>query len=101
MDLLYEKYPEGSFAHWLAMFDIHQKDWSDESIKDHAGMYNHIEGKEEYEELCREVEQILSNDDLELFVDYQKEHEFSIPQGSLADLQRMAKLMLSFDAGAE
>ncbi len=101
MDLIYEKYPEGSFAHWLDMFDINQKDWSDDSIKDHAGMYNHIEGKEEYEELCREVEQILSNDDLALFVDYQKEHNFSRPQGSLADLQRMTRLMLSFDAGTE
>lgn len=95
MDIHYKKYPEGYFGHWLSMFDIHQQDWLNQSVRNHIDMYNHMEGGEEYQPLCEEIRQIVSNDDLSLFIEYQNEHSFSRPHGTLKDLQRMVSLILT------
>jgi hypothetical protein len=87
-----EKYTEGSFAHWLAMFSIHQEDWTIESIMEQISMYRGIEGDDEYHNLREEIKQIISNNDLGPFLAFAKERE-TIDVG-FSDLERMANLIL-------
>ena len=82
------KYPEEQFAHWLAMYKIHQNDWTKESIEDQISLYKSIEGDEEFERLKEEIKGIIQNDDLSIFVG--KSDDFR-----LSDLELMTSTMLA------
>jgi hypothetical protein len=78
------KYEGEYFSHWLAMYDLHQEDWTKESIEQQIGLYKNIEGDEEYENLKEEIKQIIQNKDFNMFVDKAK-NEIKI-----SDLEFMA-----------
>ena len=83
------KYKEEYFAHWLAMYDVHQDDWSKESIEQQIELYQGIEGKQEYEKLKKELEQIVQNKDLNLFL-------VNAGKGiTLSDLEFMANTIIA------
>jgi hypothetical protein len=83
------KYEEESFAHWLAMYDIHQGDWTKESIDQQIDLYKSMEGEDEFKSLQDEVKLIVANNDLHLFLDKPEQ------KVKLSDLQFMANVIVS------
>ena len=65
---LKEKYPEGYFDHWLAMYSTHNSEITEDLIMLHADAYRVFEGMEELLELKAEVQLIIKNDDLKGFI---------------------------------
>jgi hypothetical protein len=86
-----DKYGGEYFYHWLAMYDLHQDDWTVNSIKQQLELYKSIEGEEEYEGLKKEVRQIILNKDLSMFLG-------KVRKGTkLSDLEFMASVILKSD----
>ena len=79
------KYKDESFAHWLAMYDVHQDDWTKESIEEQIDLYKSIEGEDEFKLLQDEIKLIVQNNDLHLFLD----------NAELSDLKFMADVIVS------
>jgi hypothetical protein len=85
------KYKEEYFVHWLAMYDLHQDDWTKESIENQVEMYKSIEGNDEYEGLKKEIQQIIQNKDLDMFLN-------KVKKGTkLSDLEFMANTIISIE----
>jgi hypothetical protein len=85
------RYEEESFNHWLAMYNLHQDDWTKKSIEQQIELYKSIEGDEEFEGLKKEVKEILLNNDLSMFLDKAKKGT------KLSDLEFMANTILISD----
>ena len=84
-----KKYKEEYFDHWLAMYNLNQDDFTNESIEQQIEMYKSIEGDEEYEELKKELSQILQNKNLRMFLSKAKKGT------RVTDLELMAKSILA------
>ena len=85
------KYKDEYFNHWLAMYDLHQDDWTKDSIERQIELYKSIEGDGEYEGLKEEVKQIIFNKDLSMFLD-------NVKKGMrLSDLEFMANTIVMND----
>ena len=84
-----KKYEGESFAHWLAMYGVHQVDWTKESIENQIDLYKAMEGDDEFKSLQDEIRLIVKNNDLPLFLN-NVEQEMKI-----SDLQFMADVIVS------
>ena len=84
-----KKYEEEYFAHWLAMYDVHQDDWTKESIQEQVELYKGIEGSDEYKGLREEIKLIIANNDLTLFLGKAKKGI------KVSDLEFMANTIIS------
>jgi hypothetical protein len=82
------KYGDESFAHWLAMYDVHQDDWTKESIEQQIDLYKSMEGEDEFKSLQDEIKLIVENNDLHLFLDNEQKRKGS-------DIQFMADVIVS------
>jgi hypothetical protein len=89
---LEKKYSEKYFYHWLAMFSINQGDCSEESIQSHIAMYKKYEGDEAFDELKKEIQEIVKNNDVETFLEEAKTHKGHVI--TLSDLKRMMEMIL-------
>ena len=85
------KYEEQCFSHWLAMYDLHQEDWTKESIEQQIALYKSIEGDDAFDELKEEIRQIIMNNDLAMFLDDCKKGI------TTSDLEFMANTILTTD----
>lgn len=84
-----KKYEDQNFSHWIAMYDLHQDEWTKESIEQQIELYKGMEGDEEFEELKEEVKQIVANKDLETFLADAKDGI------KLQDLEFMASVIVT------
>jgi len=84
-----DKYEDESFAHWLAMYDVHQDDWTKESIEEQIDLYKAMEGDDQFKLLQDEITVIVQNNDLHLFLDNVEQ------EMKLSDLQFMANVIVS------
>ncbi|MCX7709437.1 MAG: hypothetical protein N2484_06255 [Clostridia bacterium] len=69
-ELMDERYPEGYFDHYIAMF---QSEMNRSGFKEHADLYIKIEGYSEYKKLVDEIQCIGKNNDWDYFVYLAKE----------------------------
>lgn len=88
-----EKYSEGYFNHWLAMFSIHHKEWTEENIVEQISLYKQMEGEEGFEGLQAEVKENIHNNDLIHFLELAKEYSEEVDV-KIGDLEKMAKLIV-------
>lgn len=71
---LKEKYPEQYLDHWIAMFSIHNSEVTGENCISQISFYKEMEGEEEFQELQDEIELIIKNRDLHLFLPILKDY---------------------------
>jgi len=66
--ILRNNYPDGYINHYLAMYSVHQKEFSSENFENQNAMYVACEGKDEFQNLKNEVIKVRQQADLELFL---------------------------------
>ncbi len=87
-----EKYPEGCFNHWIAMFSVNNVYWNKDNYITQIALYKEIENDEGFIELQREIKLIKDNNDFILFLP--SASEFSDVDLELEDLVEMADIIL-------
>ena len=87
-----DKYDGRYFAHWLAMYHVHQENYTRKSIERQIELYKSIEGSTEFQKLMEEVDQVVQNNDLALFLD--ADHN----DLKISDLEFMANTIATSDS---
>jgi hypothetical protein len=72
LEVLEERYPDGYFDHYIAMF---QSEVNEDGFREHANMYIMIEGLDEFKKLVDEILLIEEKNDWEMFVDLAREYD--------------------------
>ncbi len=69
-----EKYPQQYLDHWIAMFSIRYSELSEENCIGQISLYKEMEGEEEFQELQNEIQLIIKNKDVHLFLPILKDY---------------------------
>ena len=91
MDQLMDKYEGRYFEHWLAMYHVHQDDCTRKSIERQIELYKSMEGNTEFQTLKDEVDLIVQNNDLALFLEDDQNGL------KMSDLELMATTIVTSD----
>ena len=89
-----KKYPNESFDHYLAMFGINQSDSTLSNFQNQIGLYLEFEGKDELQDLHKEVTQIVKNKDYSWFLKQAITDE--IPNIDIKRLKEMMNSIISY-----
>ena len=88
-----KKYPEQLFNHWIAMLSVNFPELDTDGVKEQIEMYKELEGEEEFVELQQEITAIISNKDLDKFLELAK--DYGLDKIVVEDLTKMTDTILA------
>lgn len=71
-DIIYKKYPKGYFDQYVAMF---ASELTQDGYEEHASLFIHFEGMEEFTKLVNEIKLISANNDWHYYAEINEDEE--------------------------